>query len=205
MDLASPVQFVKGIGPQKAAELSAAGIHTVEDLLLHLPMRYEDRTQFVRIADLQAGMKVAVTGTITVAGLRRARRMTLYEVRIDDGTGRLKVLWFNQPFLKDSLGRGVRVALFGDVQPDSYGGRQLMMSSPQHEVLEDDGAAVHTGRVVPIYEKLGPLTGKALRRILTQLAPPIAAAGAGDPARGRPVAARGGGARRRPPARPRSR
>ncbi len=174
MDLASPVQFVKGIGPQKAAELSAAGIHTVEDLLLHLPMRYEDRTQFVRIADLRAGMKVAVTGTITVAGLRRARRMTLYEVRIDDGTGRLKVLWFNQPFLKESLGRGVRVALFGDVQPDSYGGRQLMMSSPQHEVLEDDGAAVHTGRVVPIYEKLGPLTGKALRRILTQLAPPAA-------------------------------
>jgi ATP-dependent DNA helicase RecG len=172
MDLASPVQFVKGIGPHKAAELSAAGIHTVEDLLLHLPMRYEDRTQFVRIADLRAGMKVAVTGTITVAGLRRARRMTLYEVRIDDGTGRLKALWFNQPFLKESLARGARVALFGDVQPDSFGGRQLMMSSPQHEVLEDDGAAVHTGRVVPIYEKLGPLTGKMLRRTLTQIAPP---------------------------------
>jgi ATP-dependent DNA helicase RecG len=171
MDLASSVQFVKGIGPHKAAELSAAGVLTVEDLLLHLPMRYEDRTQFVRIADLRAGMKVAVTGTITVAGLRRARRMTLYEVRIDDGTGRLKALWFNQPFLKDSLVRGARVALFGDVQPDAYGGRQLMMSSPQHEVLEDDGAAVHTGRVVPIYEKLGPLTGKALRRILMQVAP----------------------------------
>jgi ATP-dependent DNA helicase RecG len=171
MDLASPVQFVKGIGPQKAAELGAAGVHTVEDLLHHLPMRYEDRTQFVRIADLRAGMKVAVTGTVTVAGLRRARRMTLYEVRIDDGTGRLKALWFNQPFLKDSLGRGARVALFGDVQPDAYGGRQLMMSSPQHEVLEDDGAAVHTGRVVPIYEKRGPLTGKMLRRILTQIAP----------------------------------
>ena len=160
MDLASPVQFVKGIGPQKAAELSAAGIHTVEDLLLHLPMRYEDRTQFVRIADLRAGMKVAVTGTIAVAGLRRARRMTLYEVRIDDGTGRLKALWFNQPFLKDSLGRGVRVVLFGDVQPDAYGGRQLMMSSPQHEVLEDDGAAVHTGRVVPDLREARPADGQ---------------------------------------------
>jgi ATP-dependent DNA helicase RecG len=171
MDLASPVQFVKGIGPLKAAELSAAGVHTLEDLLLHLPMRYEDRTHFVRIADLRAGMEVAVTGTIAVAGLRRARRMTLYEVRVDDGSGRLKALWFNQPFLKDSLVRGARVSLFGDVQPDSYGGRQLMMSSPQHEVLEDDGAAVHTGRVVPIYEKLGPLTGKGLRRILTQVAP----------------------------------
>jgi len=176
MDLASPVQFVKGIGPQKAAELQAAGIVTVEDLLLHLPMRYEDRTQFARIADLRVGMKVAVSGTIAVAGLRRARRMTLYEVRVDDGSGRLKALWFNQPFLKDSLARGVRVTLFGEVQPDSYGGRQLMMSSPQHEVLEDEGAAVHTGRVVPVYEKLGPLTGKGLRRILTQLAPVAGAA-----------------------------
>jgi ATP-dependent DNA helicase RecG len=171
MDLGSSVQFVKGIGPRKAGELEATGIRTVEDLLLHLPMRYEDRTQLVRIADLRAGMKVAVTGTITVAGLRRARRMTIYEVRLDDDSGRLKALWFNQPFLKESLVRGARVTLFGDIVPDSYGGRQLMMSSPQHEVLDDEAAAVHTGRVVPVYEKLGPLTGNMLRRILTTLAP----------------------------------
>jgi ATP-dependent DNA helicase RecG len=176
MDLASSVQYVKGIGPRKAGELSACGIATVEDLLLHLPMRYEDRTQSVRIADLRAGMKVSVTGTITVAGLRRARRMTIYEVRVDDDSGRLKVLFFNQPFLKDSLVRGVRVTLYGDVVPDAYGGRQLMMSSPQHEILDDEAAAVHTGRVVPVYEKLGPLTGKMLRRILTTLAPDAAAA-----------------------------
>ena len=176
MDLASSVQFVKGIGPRKAEELSACGIRTVEDLLLHLPMRYEDRTQLVRIADLRPGMKVAVTGTITVAGLRRARRVSIYEVRIDDETGRLKALWFNQPFLKESLARGARVTLFGEVAPDSYGGRQLMMSSPQHEVLDEEAAAVHTGRVVPVYEKLGPLTGKMLRRILTGLAPAAAAA-----------------------------
>ena len=175
VDLQSPVQFVKGIGPRKAAELAAAGVHTVEDLLLHVPMRYEDRTAFARIADLRPGMKVAVTGTIAVAGLRRGRRMTLYEVRVDDGTGRLKALWFNQPFLKETLARGARVSLFGLVERDTYGGRQLMMTSPQHEVLEDDGEAVHTGRVVPIHEKLGPLTGKGLRRVITPLA-----LGAGD-------------------------
>jgi len=170
MDLASPVQFVKGVGPQRAEALAREGVTTLEDLLFHLPMRYEDRTAFARIADLRPGMKVSVAGTIAVAGLRRARRLTLYEVRLDDGTGRLKALWFNQPFLKDTLPRGTQVVLYGTVEPDAYGSRQLMMASPQYEKVESEDAAVHTGRIVPVYEKLGPLTGKALRRILLRLA-----------------------------------
>ncbi len=169
MDLAAPVQYVKGVGPQRAEALSREGVATVEDLLFHLPMRYEDRRQLARIADLRPGMKVAVSGTITVAGLRRARRLTLYEVRIEDGTGRLKALWFNQPFLKDTLPRGTRVVLYGAIEPDAYGSRQLMMSSPQYEKVEEGDEAIHTGRIVPIYEKRGPLTGKALRRILLRL------------------------------------
>src|SRR3989475_3092689 len=83
-DLSGPVQFVKGIGPQRAEALAKAGVRTVEDLLHHLPLRYEDRRQFARIADLRPGMKIAVAGTIAVAGLRRARRMSLYEIRLDD-------------------------------------------------------------------------------------------------------------------------
>ena len=113
MDLAAPVQFVKGVGPQRAAALTELGVAAAEDLLYHIPLRYEDRRSFARIADLQPGMKVSVSGTIAVAGLRRARRMTLYEVRLEDDSGRLKALWFNQPFLKDVLrareaGRAVR-------------------------------------------------------------------------------------------------
>jgi ATP-dependent DNA helicase RecG len=170
-DLASPVQYVKGVGPQRAAALEKAGIHSAEDLLHHLPLRYEDRRSFVRIADLQDGMRVSVAGTIAVAGLRRARRVTLFEIRLEDGSGRLKVLWFNQPFLKDTLTMGRRVVLYGAVERDSYGGRYLMMASPQYEVFDEtDAPGIHTGRIVPIYEKLGPLTGKALRRVLTGLA-----------------------------------
>jgi ATP-dependent DNA helicase RecG len=116
-------------------------------------------------------MKLSVSGTIVVAGLRRARRMTLYEIRVEDGSGRLKALWFNQPFLKDVLPAGRKVVFYGLVERDAYGGRQLMMTSPQYEVFDDDDApGIHTGRIVPIYEKLGPLTGKALRRVLTVLA-----------------------------------
>ncbi len=171
LDLAAPVQYAKGVGPQRGPALAKLGVATFEDLLLHLPLRYEDRSRFARVADLRPGMKVAVSGTIAVAGLRRARRMSLYEVRLEDDSGRLKALWFNQPFLKDALPRGQRVVLFGAVERDAYGGRQLMMSSPQYEVLDaDDAPGVHTGRIVPVYEKLGPLAGKALRRVLATLA-----------------------------------
>jgi ATP-dependent DNA helicase RecG len=171
MDLQAPVQYVKGVGPQRAEALAKLGIRTAEDLLLHLPMRYEDRRSFARIVDLRLGMRIAVAGEIAAAGLRRARRMTVYEIRLDDGSGRLKAVWFNQPFLRDILARGKRVVLFGLVEKDAFASRLLVMRSPQYEVIEGGEAeTVHTGRIVPVYEKLGPLTGKPLRRILTNLA-----------------------------------
>jgi ATP-dependent DNA helicase RecG len=173
MDLHGPVQYAKGVGPQRAAALEKVGIRSAEDLLLHLPIRYEDRRSFARVADLRPGMRVSVAGEIAVAGLRRARRMTLYEIRLDDGSGRLKALWFNQTFLKDILPRGKRVVLYGAVERDAYGSRQLVMTSPQYEVVEGDETGIHTGRIVPIYEKLGPLAGKALRRVLIHLAEQI--------------------------------
>jgi ATP-dependent DNA helicase RecG len=171
MDLQAPVQFVKGVGPQRAAGLEKAGVRTAEDLLLRFPLRYEDRRSFTRVADLQPGTVVSVSGEIVVAGLRRARRMTLYEIRLDDGSGKLKVLWFNQPYLRDVLERGRRVALYGPVERDAPGSRVLAMRSPQYELLDaGDTPGIHTGRIVPVYEKLGPLTAKPLRRVLSGLA-----------------------------------
>ncbi len=171
MDLHASVQYVKGVGPQRAGALEKLGIRTAEDLLLHLPMRYEDRRSFARVAELRPGMRVSVAGEIAVAGLRRGRRMTLYEIRLDDGSGRLKALWFNQPFLVEVLPRGTRVVLYGAVERDAYGSRQLVMTSPQYEVVEaDDATGIHAGRIVPVYEKLGPLTVKPLRRVLRHLA-----------------------------------
>ena len=170
MDLGTPVQFVKGIGPQRAEGLKEAGVGTVEDLLFHLPLRYEDRRAFAKIGELRPGMRASVAGEIVAAGLRRARRMSLYEIRIEDGTGRLKALWFNQPYLRESLVRGRRVVLFGTVERDAYASRQLMMASPEAERLEPEDEGVHTGRLVPVYEKLGPMSGKALRRVLARIA-----------------------------------
>ena len=171
MDLQASVQFVKGVGPQRGEALGRVGVRTAEDLLLHLPLRYEDRSSFVRLADLRPGMRVSVAGLVAVAGLRRGRRMTIYEVRLDDGSGRLKAVFFNQPFLKDVLARGRRVVLFGLVERDAFGSRLLVMRSPQYEIQGGEpGPGLHTGRIVPVYEKLGPLTVKPLRRVLAQLA-----------------------------------
>jgi ATP-dependent DNA helicase RecG len=170
IDLAGPVQFARGVGPERAASLAKEGVATVEDLLFHLPFRYEDRTAFAAIRDLRAGMRLSVSGTIVAAGLRRARRVSLYEALVEDGTGRLKALWFNQPFLRTTLERGKKVVLYGAVERDAYAPRRLLMSSPQYEVLDEEGDLLHTGRLVPVYEKLGTLTAKALRRVLTPLA-----------------------------------
>jgi ATP-dependent DNA helicase RecG len=171
MDLQAPVQYVKGIGPQKAEALGKIGVRTAEDLLLHLPMRYEDRRSFARVADLRPGMRVSVSGEIAAAGLRRARRLTIYEVRLDDGSGRLKAVFFNQPYLRETLARGRKVVFYGLVERDAFASRLLAMRSPQYElVLGDEHGGIHTGRLVPVYEKLGPLTVKPLRRVLTHLA-----------------------------------
>ena len=172
-DLHAPVQSVPGIGAQRAEQLGQVGVTSVHDLLLHLPLRYEDRTRRVKIAELRPGERTSVTGTVIVAGLRRGRRLSLYEARVEDESGRLKVLWFNQPYLQNVLTRGRRVRLWGAVETDGLASARLMMSAPQFELLDegdDDEPGLHTGRVVPVYEKLGPLFGKVLRRLLFDLA-----------------------------------
>src|SRR6185295_2067079 len=101
------------------------------------------RRTFARIADLRPGMTACISGVVAVAGLRRARRMALFEVRLEDDSGRLKALWFNQPFLRDVLPRGQRVVLFGTVERDTYGGG-LLLTSPQYELIEkDDAPGIH--------------------------------------------------------------
>jgi ATP-dependent DNA helicase RecG len=181
MDLHAPVQYVKGIGPQRAGALAKVGVRTAEDLLLHLPMRYEDRRSFARVADLRPGMRVSVSGEVAVAGLRRARRLSIYEVRLDDGTGQLKAIFFNQPYLREALPRGKKVVFYGLVERDALASRLLVMRAPQWEVVEkDEHGGIHTGRLVPVYEKLGPLTVKPLRRVLAHLAEQVPA-GLEDP------------------------
>ncbi|MDQ3282476.1 MAG: ATP-dependent DNA helicase RecG [Acidobacteriota bacterium] len=160
------IQFVKGVGTGRAELLRSAGIATVRDLLYFFPLRYEDRRHPARIADLGRSIDVPVLlrGRVVSAraSITRFKRMRLFEAILDDGTGSVKLIWFNQAFLADQIKQGDRLAVFG--APRATGYRALSIESPDWEKFE--GEEEEEGAIVPIYSKVGNIPVKALRRIV---------------------------------------
>ena len=165
--LATPLQFLKGVGPRKAADLKRAGLVTIEDLLYRLPFRYEDRSRMQPIASLRPGNKAAVLGEIKSANLAVTRRrgFRIFHAVIGDSSGAIRCTWMNQAFLADILKPHLSVIVFGDVKLDSSG---LHFMNPEHELLSDDLSAARAGRIVPFYEKTGTVTPNMQRRIVRQ-------------------------------------
>jgi ATP-dependent DNA helicase RecG len=189
--LASPLQYLKGVGPRRAADLQRVGLSTVEDLLYRFPIRYEDRGRLLTISALRPGMTASIAGDVVSCGIRPTRRpgFRIFEMLVRDRTGALRAIWFNQPFLADVFHPHQRVVLYGKLELSSHG---LQLQNPEYEVIptpdsgedgpEDaaggaDADGLHTGRIVPIYEKTGQLTAKMQRVVvhhaLTQLPPAI--------------------------------
>ncbi len=168
LDIDTPIQFVKGVGPAKADALAKAGVRTVYDLLLYLPFRYEDRSRRLQIRDLKPGEEATVE--VEVVSIRvkstRRRNFKIVEMVAKDETGQLKAVWFNQEYLKDTLKPGRRVLLFGRIEGAGF---TLFpeVKNPQYELVEPgQNDTTHAGRVVPVYERVGPMTPKQLRRVL---------------------------------------
>jgi len=165
--LSTPLQFVKGVGPRRSADLERVGLVTVEDLLYRFPLRYEDRSRLQSIASLRPGRAVSVAGRVSSCGVRTTRRpgFKIFEALITDDSGSIRATWLNQPFLRDVFVRGQQVVLFGPAEMRGHGGLQL--TNPQYEVIDDEeGSTIHTGRVVPVYEKAGSVTPKMQRRLV---------------------------------------
>jgi ATP-dependent DNA helicase RecG len=181
VDLSTPLNYVKGVGPARGAMLETKGLLTVEDLLSYAPFRYEDRSNMKTIAQLAPGEMATVVAevrTARVAGFRR-RNLGLFEASFTDSSRAvLRAKWFHGEYLAKTLEPGRRLALFGKVEFDSYSG-ELAMVHPEFELLteEDDDAeaALHVGRVVPVYEAISKVNTRALRtivhRALGQIAP----------------------------------
>ena len=158
MDLTTPLTYVKGVGPARAAMLEAKGLYTVEDLLAYVPFRYEDRSNVKTIAQLAPGEMATVLAEVrsaTVSDFRR-RDLGLFEATFTDASRAvLTCKWFHGGYLGNVLDGGKKVALFGKMEFDSYAG-ELTMMHPEFEILsgddEDGDAALHTGRIVPVYE-----------------------------------------------------
>jgi ATP-dependent DNA helicase RecG len=164
---ATPLQYLKGVGPRRAADFANAGLLTIEDLLYRFPMRYEDRSRLQPIKTLEPGTTASLTGRILSCGLRSTRRpgFKIFDAVIDDGSASIRVSWLNQAFLKDVFATGQHVVLFGPVEMRGSGGLQL--TNPQYEILDDeDVETIHTGRIVPVYERTGTVTPKMQRRFV---------------------------------------
>ena len=165
-----PVDVLRGIGPRLAAALAEHGVARVVDLLLHLPMRYEDRTQRVALGGaLEADTRVLVWGRVSVGSARHTRRRGLRIVTgvVDDGSGTVPVVWFNQPWIDRRLQGELPLSLFGPLRRGRRG--ELELVNPEVNDIEDGGAE----RIVPIYPRLGPLGGRRLRRLIEQTLPAI--------------------------------
>src|SRR5713226_2188657 len=169
MDLTTPLTYVKGIGPARAAMLEAKGLTTVEDLLGYVPFRYEDRSNMKTIDQLAPGEMATVIAEVMVAKLSgfKRRNLGLFEARFTDSSRAILVgKWFHGGYLANVFGERMKVALYGKVEFDSYVG-EITMLHPEFEILsgddDDGGASLHVGRVVPIYEGVSKLTTRMLR------------------------------------------
>jgi len=172
LELGTEIQFVKGVGPRIAAQLQAKGILVVEDLLLHLPFRYEDRENPRALIDLMPGEMASVIAEVRGTVLLKTRSMPIFEMTVGQGTSSMKCMWFHGTYLKDRFRAGQTVALFGKVEP-SRSTKNFKMIQPQFEVLREgltdaEDGLIEVGRITPVYESLGgsQLSSRWIRRVI---------------------------------------
>ncbi len=172
--LSNPVKYLRGVGPQRATILEERGILTVADLLGYLPFRYEDRLRFTPIAEIIPGQVHTIFAEVTGGGgttVRFARsRRSIFHVAVRDASGTVHVRFFHGGYLEGRLKDGQKLVLHGKVDADPYRPGGLEMVNPQIELVgSTDGAAADStevGRIVPIYEAIGGISSRMLRRII---------------------------------------
>ena len=155
--------------------LAEKGVATVEDLLYHLPFRYEDRLHPRALSELTPGEMASVIAEVRGTVLLRTRAMPIFEMTVGQNLSTLKCMWFHGTYLEGRFKTGQMVALYGKVEP-SRSARGFKMIQPQFEILPEDEAEDETrllevGRITPVYESLGGsrLASRWLRRIVYNL------------------------------------
>ncbi|MCJ7975214.1 ATP-dependent DNA helicase RecG [Aeromonas veronii] len=160
-----PLDSLKGVGSKMLEKLERLGLATVQDLLFHLPLRYEDRTQVWPIGDLPPGLHGAVEGEIQDTQLVMGRRRMMV-CRISDGTGTLTLRFFNfTAAQKNSLAAGRLIRCFGEVRPGKYG---LEMAHPEYKLLGEEQAGQTEEALTPVYPTTEGLRQLTLRNLTDQ-------------------------------------
>jgi ATP-dependent DNA helicase RecG len=182
LQLSTPVKYVKRVGERIAEGLAKRGVETVEDLLYHLPFRYEDRLNPRSIAEMKAGEMASLIGDVRGSALLRTKAGAgLFELTLGlsapgvdlssgqprAGQSTIQCTWFNGSYLKDKFRLGQRIAVYGRLEPSRSGGAgRYKLIQPQFEMLPEAGATgpdaefamLEMGRIVPVYESLGGTT-----------------------------------------------
>jgi len=166
MDIATAsVTQLKGVGPKLAEKLKRFGIETVQDVLFHLPRRYQDRTHLTAIGSLVPGVEALITGEIELADVVFRRRRSLV-CRLADGTGHVFLRFFHfSGSQQANLVRGRRLRCFGEVRAGPLG---LEMAHPEYTILADDDVPVPEDALTPIYPTTEGVHQLSLRRLVTQ-------------------------------------
>src|ERR1017187_496086 len=163
--LKMPVTSLWGVGAERAAQLARLDIHTVEDLLVHRPRRYEDRRHFRKIAELTKDEPATARGTIVALGLRRFRggSKSVFEIILDDGSARLHCRWWNLPFMEKYFAMGDEVFVYGKLSET----KPRVMTHPETEVIEGgEESFIHINRIAPVYPLTEGLPQRWLRGLI---------------------------------------
>lgn len=160
---------LKGIGPHNIKKLKSLGLISAQDLLLYYPFRFENYGKSKLIADLKKDTVANIIGVVELIDNKKSKQKRIYitEALISDGSGVIKVVWFNQAFLSRQLKAGTRVSLSGLVS-ENY--NQLNMISPEYELLKED-KLIHTQGLVPIYSLTKGIYQKQIRSLIWQVLP----------------------------------
>ncbi len=161
MEWNSPVSELKGIGEQREKKLQKLGIYTIEDLLTHYPREYRDRSEILKIADLPMEEPSTFLAQVKEEGQNsRHGRLVYTRMKVYDETGSVGVLWYNQPYMKNSLKIGEWYLFSGKLQK-KYGRKEIL--SPEVERIGENFAG---GRIIPVYPASEGLSQKMLRNLM---------------------------------------
>ena len=164
LNLEQDIQYIKGVGPNKAKALQRLGIYTIEDMITHYPREYEDRTKPKKIAELvdgeEAFIQAICVSAVTV--IRKKKNMIVYKMAIRDDTGTLVTTWYNQSYIKDKFRIGEGYNFYGKISK-KYGA--IEMNSPE---FEEANKHEITGRIVPMYPSTYNISQNVIRKIIKE-------------------------------------
>lgn len=165
LELSTSVKALQGVGPVVYKGLQSLGVKTVHDLLMYTPRKWDDYSTITQLKDIKPG-QVAVHCNVERVEVRRSqkyKRLTITEAILSDGTGTIKAVWFNQPFLKNNLMQDTRYIFAGNFE---FRNGYLSLNSPKYELASEDN---YQGKIYSVYSENKTITSKILQKLIAQV------------------------------------